>query len=254
MIRQSERLRLSDSSACEVATAVTALFVPGDRSERFGKAATSGADVVIFDLEESVAPASKAAALSEIQKKIAGLKPEVNVLVRVNPLGSASYEREVESLLRATPAWPGGLLGLVVPKAEDSEGLRDLVRRCRKLRLAVVLGVESAAGLMDAHALAKIPGVTRLAFGAIDYALDIDTSTSDYRFLDYARNVLVVASKTAGIAAPLDSPSVSIADIGKMSSEATLSRHFGFGGMLCIHPVQVPVVAEAFASGAEGLV
>ncbi|UKA55239.1 CoA ester lyase [Arthrobacter sp. FW305-BF8] len=230
-----------------VAAAVTALFVPGDRPERFAKAAAAGAGVVIIDLEDAVAPDAKAGALAAV---LAALAPgevggRVSALVRVNPMGSDHYDGEITALLTAAEAPGAGLLGIMVPKAEDA-GAVGRLRAQVPQRLALVPLIESAAGVVNAVELARVPGVTRLAFGAIDFALDINADGGD-RFLDHARAQLVLASRVAGIAAPLDSPSTEIADSGKVADSAMLARNFGFGGKLCIHPAQVAAVRGAFA-------
>jgi citrate lyase subunit beta/citryl-CoA lyase len=232
---------------CTVAAAVTALFVPGDRPERFAKAAAAGAGVVIIDLEDAVAPDAKAAALTAVLEAVApaGRRDPVRALVRVNPTDSATYAAEITALFSAAETSGSGLLGIVVPKAEDAVALRQLRAKMPE-HLALVPLIESAAGMVNALELARMPGVTRLAFGAIDFALDINADGGD-RFLDYARAQLVLASRAAGIAAPLDSPSTEIKDAATVADSARLARNFGFGGKLCIHPSQLDAVHGAFA-------
>jgi citrate lyase subunit beta/citryl-CoA lyase len=238
---------LTISGAETVASAVTALFVPGDRPERFAKAAAAGAGVVIIDLEDAVAPESKSAALSAAVEAVAPSagRAGVRALVRVNPQGSGHYDADITLLLSAARTAGSGLLGIVVPKAEDPAALRQL-RSDMPNHLALVPLVESALGVVNAVELARVPGVTRLAFGAIDFALDIDADGGD-RFLDHARAQLVLASRAAGIAAPLDSPSTDIRDADSVAASARLGRNFGFGGKLCIHPAQLAPVHGAFA-------
>jgi citrate lyase subunit beta/citryl-CoA lyase len=132
----------------------------------------------------------------------------------------------------------------VVPKAEDVALLSALARTLPD-ELAFVPLIESALGVVHALEISSIDAVTRLAFGAIDFALDIDADGSD-RFLDHARAQLVLVSRAAGIAAPLDSPSVEIKDVAMITESARTARNFGFGGKLCIHPVQLAPVAGAF--------
>lgn len=224
------------------AAAVTALFVPGDRPERFAKALAACAGVVIIDLEDAVAPANKAAALAAVVDSLkAG---DIRALVRVNPKDSNTHHAEIAALLDVTNEDGHGLLGVVLPKADDPQFVAELRGRFSG-DLALVPLIESAAGLVHAVELARVPGVTRLAFGAIDFALDIDASGED-RFLDHARSQLVVASRAAGIAAPLDSPCVDIQDEYRIAESALLARNFGFGGKLCIHPRQIATVADAF--------
>jgi citrate lyase subunit beta/citryl-CoA lyase len=235
------------TAAETVAGAVTALFVPGDRPERFAKAAAAGAGVVIIDLEDAVAPAAKSAALAAAVEAVApdGGGAPVRALVRVNPQGSGHYDADITLLLAAARTPGSGLLGIMVPKAEDPGALRQL-RSDMPKHLALVPLVESALGVVNAVELARVPGVTRLAFGAIDFALDIDADGGD-RFLDHARSQLVLASRAAGIAAPLDSPSTDIKDTARVAESARLARNFGFGGKLCIHPAQLATVHGAFA-------
>ena len=234
-----------------VAAAVTALFVPGDRPERFARAAAAGADVVIIDLEDAVAAESKAGALAAVLEALAPADRNggVQAVVRVNAMGSSRYDSEIAALLALSEAPGNGLLGLMVPKAEDAVGLSRLGAGMPG-GLALLPLVESAAGLVNALELARVPGVTRLAFGAIDFALDINSAEAD-EFVAYARSHLVVASRAAGIAAPLDSPTTEMRDSQRVEASARLARDFGFGGKLCVHPVQLPAVQRAFAPTAE---
>lgn len=237
-----------------VATAVTALFVPGDRPERFAKAAAAGADIVIIDLEDAVAPSEKQGALSMVLARlnpVATTESTIRALVRVNSLGTATGANEIAGLLEVSSFHGNGLLGLVIPKAEDPDEIAALARRLPE-GLALIPLVESARGIVNALELAEVPGVTRLAFGAIDFALDIDADGGD-RFLDYARSRVVVASRAAGIAAPLDSPSLEIKEATRIAEASLLARNFGFGGKLCIHPAQITSVREAFFPSEENI-
>jgi citrate lyase subunit beta/citryl-CoA lyase len=242
----AQAVAAAGTAAETVANAVTALFVPGDRPERFAKAAAAGAGVVIIDLEDAVAPEAKSAALAAALEAVApdGGAP-VRALVRVNPQGSGHYDADITLLLAAARTPGSGLLGLMVPKAEDAGALRQL-RADMPIHLALVPLIESALGVVNALELARVPGVTRMAFGAIDFALDIDADGGD-RFLDHARAQLVLASRAAGIAAPLDSPSTDIKNSTRVAESALLARNFGFGGKLCIHPAQLATVHGAFA-------
>lgn len=239
----TENTPVRATGADVVAAAVTALFVPGDRPDRFVKAAVSGADIVIIDLEDAVAPADKAAALASTVEALVG--GGVRALVRVNPADSPRHEDEITALLTVAEAPNHGLLGLILPKAEDADVLARLREKFPSDQALVPL-IESATGIFNAVKIARIPGITRLAFGALDYALDINAEGGD-RFLDYARSHIVVASRVAGIPAPLDTPPTEIADSARVAESARLSRNFGFGGKLCIHPRQVSTVSAAFA-------
>lgn len=233
-----------DSST--VAAAVTALFVPGDRSERFTKATASGADVVIIDLEDSVAPGSKYAARAAALRAL-DADSGIRALVRLNSAGSPEYRYDLAALL--ADGAPEGLVGVMLAKAESAADL-DRLRKVLPADMALIPLIESALGIREADAIASVPGVTRLAFGAIDFALDISAGSDD-QYLAYARSRLVIASRAAGIAGPLDSPSANIKDSNVVAASAAVARGFGFGGKLCIHPAQLSAVAGAFLPTAE---
>lgn len=235
-----------------VAQAVTALFVPGNRPERFEKAAAAGADLVIIDLEDAVPIVDKTRALDAVVVALrGGDSTPVQAMVRINAMGSTSFDSEVAALV-ALSADPGnGLVGVMVPKAEYAGELAALAQRL-PAGVPIVPLVETALGLRNCFELASVAGVSRLAFGAIDFVLDIDAGDGD-RYLDYARSHLVVASRAANVAAPLDSPSPEIRNASLVLESARLARHFGFGGKLCIHPAQLAGVAAAFTPSEESI-
>jgi citrate lyase subunit beta/citryl-CoA lyase len=237
-----------------VAAALTALFVPGDRPDRFDRAIASGADLVIIDLEDAVAPEAKADALRAVKVAlIPGHKPATRALVRINAAGTETHDTEIRSLLNIAEEPGHGLRGLMLAKAEDPAVVARLATAFSAAAggpLALVLLVESALGVANSVELARIPGVTRLAVGAIDLALDLDAE-ADSPVLDYARAQIVVASRAAGIAAPLDSPSIAITDLHSVEQSARTGRGFGFSGKLCIHPAQLKPVRTAFTPTEE---
>lgn len=227
-----------------VADAITFLFVPGDRPERFAKAASSTADVVIIDLEDAVAPGAGKDAL---QNTIAALSDTggLNAMVRVQSVGGDLSCEQLDALSSVVAESGHGLMGVVLAKADDAAALLSLRERLPK-ELALVPLVESAIGLVAAGDMARIPGVTRLAFGAIDFSLDIGADPID-EFMSFARSHLVVASRASGIAAPLDSPSIEIERADLVEASARRARGYGFGGMLCIHPAQLAAIRNGFA-------
>jgi citrate lyase subunit beta/citryl-CoA lyase len=237
------------------ADAVTALFVPGDRPDRFAKAAAAGPDLVVLDLEDAVPPAAKAAALQAVLSALSPGSPHA-ALVRVNAVGTPTHADEVAALA-GLAARPGhGLLGLVLPKAEDPSTLAGLVAALARSapsreggNLAFVPLVETARGVVRAFELASVSGVTRLAFGALDFTLDV-SADPDSGVIAQARAQLVIASRAASIAAPLGSPSTEIRDSEPVLAAARAARTLGFGGLLCIHPAQLAPVREGFAPSA----
>lgn len=225
-----------------VERAVTALFVPGSRPDRYEKAAASGADLVIIDLEDAVAAADKADARAHVAAALAATSTGLRAVIRINAVANPYFDLDVTALT----AFAGAptLAGIMLPKAESAADV-DRLGAFAAAGTPVVALIESAGGVRAVDEIAGTPGITRLAFGAIDYAADIGAGDDD-RFLDYARSRIVVASRAAGIAAPLDSPSTVIDDLEAISASAALGRGFGFTGKLCIHPKQLEPVRRAF--------
>ena len=114
----------------------------------------------------------------------------------------------------------------------------------------VVALIESALGVANVRALAALPGLTRLAFGALDFALDVGADV-DALTGQVARAEVVIASRAAGLSAPWESPSTSLNDTTLIEATSRAARALGFGGRLCIHPAQLAAVRAGFAPTAE---
>ncbi|WP_111768201.1 HpcH/HpaI aldolase/citrate lyase family protein [Nakamurella deserti] len=237
-----------------VAGAVTVLFVPGDRPDRFDKALGAGADLVVVDLEDAVAPAAKAAARGHVA---AALRPgDRRFAVRLNPLDGPEREADHRLLDELTGHPDSALQAVMVPKADDPAALAAIADRLARAfdgPVPLIALVESARGVLAAPALAAVGGVTRLAFGALDLAADVGASSDPGPLLGYARAQVVLASRAARIAGPLDSPPTEIADLAAVTAAARSARGMGFTGSLCIHPAQLPAVRDAFAPTAAEL-
>lgn len=213
------------------------LFVPGSRPERFDKALAAGASVVIIDLEDAVAPPDKDAA----RAALAGwLRPDHAVIVRINSVDTAWFEQDL-----ALCGMPG-VAAVMVPKAERADTLAAVTAAGARALLPLV---ESAAGLAALAALAGAPGVLRLAFGTIDLQVDLGLKDATEDELVPFRLQLVLASRLAGIAAPVDGVSVAIDDEDRLRADVQRARRLGFGGKLCIHPKQVGAVNRGLAPG-----
>jgi len=241
---------VSPGATSTVLDAVTALFVPGDRPDRFAKAAASGADLVIIDLEDAVSPDRRSYALEQASAALSGADPAhptLRALVRVTDASSSTHREEVDRLVDLARHPGHGLIGVVVPKAAVPDSLALVVTAFETGTepIPVVALVESAAGVLAAPALARAPGVARLAFGALDFSLDVGADP-DSDTTRSARTQLVLASRAAGLPGPFASPSVEIADLTAVETAARSARADGFGGHLCIHPSQVEVVRRAF--------
>lgn len=213
----------------------TWLFVPGDRADRFDKAAGSGPDEVICDLEDAVSPHRKPYARDEVSR---WLSRGGEAWVRINGFRTEWHQPDIDALVGAA-----GLQGFIVPKAESPDDLSRLAREVAPHEIVAL--VETARGIYHAYELAQCPGVSRLAFGSIDFAEDIGARESASSML-LARSTLVLASRVAGIASPIDGVASAIHDVELIETDAQRARDLGFGGKLCIHPAQLRPVANAF--------
>ena len=228
-----------------VRNACSLLFVPATQPERLPKALASGADLVIADWEDAVAPADKERARTALAVAVAALEgpARARLLVRINSEGSPWFAADLQALAQLTAQ---GLAGAVVPKAESAQTLQA-VAQVAGPGAALVPLVESVAGLAAADALAAAPQVTRLAFGHLDFQVDAGMACGETEEeLLPVRMALVLASRRAGLAAPIDGVTVDTRNPERMASDAARARRMGFGGKLCIHPAQVPVLHAAF--------
>jgi citrate lyase subunit beta/citryl-CoA lyase len=225
----------------QAALARALLFVPGNRPERFTKAAATTADLVIVDLEDAVPDADKASARQGVSQ---WLGTEGVAAVRLNGVKSAYFREDVEALVGLS-----GLVAVVVPMAEDPKALAALHERLGP-EVAVVALIETALGVARTLELATTVGVSRLAFGHLDFAADIDSSVEDDAML-MARSWLVVASRAAQLPGPIDGVTTALDDPSLAASDAAKARRLGFSGKLCIHPSQVSAVNAAFTPSAE---
>lgn len=225
---------------------ITYLFVPGNRPERFDKALASGADVVIIDLEDAVASDEKTAARAAIGSWCAA-HPELvaRIVVRINDESSAWFEDDLSLIDGA------GLAGVMLPKAELVSQLARVKAALPRAGFIIPI-IESARGVLNVDALAAADGVQRLAFGTLDYALDLDLS-GDERGLIYPASRIALASKAAGLVAPIAGVTADLGNEETLLADLAFARACGFGAKLCIHPKQVHAIHQALAPTAEEL-
>ena len=212
------------------------LFVPGNRPERFDKALASGADAVIVDLEDAVPPEQKDRARATVAAWLASATRPV--VVRINAAETPWFRDDVALVRHERVA------AVMLAKAERADDLAAVGGHTPLIPL-----VESAAGFGALASIAAAQNVQRLAFGAIDFQLDLDMRAG-YDELIHFRSQLVFASKLAGIGAPIDSPSTAIDDLGEVERDAQAARRLGFGAKLCIHPKQLDAVNRSFSPSA----
>lgn len=244
------------------AAAISYLFVPASRPERFAKAIASGAHRVVIDLEDGVAAEHKVAALAYV---IDALETEpgskgalaARVIVRVGGPESARFEPELAALAALSPRGRERLAGIAVPKVQDPAQLARAIDAVGRSGVAescvpfeVVAQIESAAGLHRVHEIAAVPGLGRLAIGAADLSFDLDTEL-DSATMDFAYAQLVVASRVARIAGPIASPSFDLSHLDRIEADARRLRGLGVTGQLVVHPVQLPAIHAGYRPTAE---
>ncbi len=233
------------------------LYVPGDQPELLAKAGSRGADALIADLEDAVAPAAKQTARDMVADWLTGL--DNSGLDRAPASGLAG--RQIWVRVNADTvdddivavAHPR-LAGVVVAKATvDVMGSAASALQQRRARLgldrdfAVVGLIESGQGLMDAAQIAAGPQVANLALGEADLAAELGLDPSaDQRELWPYRAVVVAASAAAGIAPPTGPVSTDFRDLEALASGCETLRRQGFRSRSAIHPAQVKVINAAF--------
>ncbi len=225
-------------------TARSFLFVPADRPERYAKALASGADIVVIDLEDAIAHDRKDEARRLLDSAWGKLDHDDRVVIRINGLDSLELADDAALCASLCPA------GVMVPKAESADALEALHVRVDGSPLIPM--IESAVAFRDLDAICAASGTARLAFGHIDFQADLGMVPGpDQAELAPARFGLVLASRAAGIAGPIDGITLETGRSSDIVSATRRGIRFGFTGKLCIHPDQVEPVHAAFAPSAE---
>lgn len=240
-------------SAPLLALARAFLFVPADRPERHARALATGAGGVIVDLEDAVAPERKVRAREQLAASFAALPAEDRrrLLVRINAAGTPWHDDDCAQV--AALAAQGLIAGIVLPKAERAADLSRLATAAGPSAVLVPL-VETAAGLAAADELAAAPQVLRLAFGNLDFQADLGLACdADEAELVPVRLALLLASRRAGLAAPIDGVTPDWRDAARLAADTARARRGGFGAKLCIYPDQVAPVHAALGPTAQEL-
>jgi len=240
-----------------VSVARSHLYVPGDKPEVLAKALGRGADALIVDLEDAVAPASKDAARTVVAQWLAGLPAAadnpVQVWIRINS-GEMGHT-DVRAVL--SPA----VTGVVAAKTESAEELvalhAVLTAMEDKLELpagsiGVVPLLESANAVLNALSIAKAPRVQRLQVGEADLRADIGVELgADGRELLYVRSQVVLISAAAGIDPPVGPVDTNFRDTEALAESTRAVKRMGYVGRACIHPAQAAIVNEVFTPTAD---
>ncbi|QQK70712.1 CoA ester lyase [Pectobacterium versatile] len=243
--------------------AKTYLFVPGNAPHRFQQAVCCGADAVIFDLEDAVHPDEKNQARENIIQwdKNDTAVSEINCkrYIRLNKFGSMEFSEDIEFLNKLnnkeklrnnvqskhkTAKWE-----IVLPKIESAEMLhdaREMINRNSSKAVNIIAIIETAQGLHHAEEICAA-GVERVAFGSLDFSLDMHCDQSLYALL-YARSRIVLASRLADLPPPIDCVNPDFTHHDRVLADALHARSLGFSAKLCIHPSQIDAVQQAFAT------
>lgn len=223
---------------------VSYLFVPGDRPDRFAKALAAGAQAIIIDLEDAVAPDAKSSAREHIRAWTSSRpSADVNVLVRINDVATEWFDADL-TLVREC-----AIGGIVLPKAESGADIARVMAALAPEGFVIPI-VETARGVLNVDEVTSATGVQRVAFGTLDYAVDLDLS-GDERGLVYPACRMALASRVAGIAAPIAGVTPEIGNDARLESDLQFARACGFGAKLCIHPSQLVLTHRAFTPTTE---
>jgi citrate lyase beta subunit len=224
------------------------LFTPGNRPERFAKAAATGADGLILDLEDAVAAPAKDDARATVVAHFrgdfrAGLAPHQLKGLRVNNIHTPAGVRDLDALVSSGVA-PDFVL---LPKVESAFEVRLYARHLEGGQAGIAFGclIESARGLEAAMEIAQAdPRVRILAFGGVDLAADLRAELA-WEPLLYGRSRLVQAAASAGLGL-LDVPHLALDDAAALAVECARVKALGFTSKLAIHPKQVAPILAAF--------
>jgi citrate lyase subunit beta / citryl-CoA lyase len=228
--------------AHDLAGASTFLFVPGHRPDRFAKATASGADEIVLDLEDAVAPDLKAVAREHVRRWLAAGGAGI---VRINAAGTPWHADDLAVLAEH----PGTVM---LPKVEDPTDVTGVLEGL-PAEACVIPILESARGILHAPSICEVAGLTRVAFGNGDLATQLGVEHTDRDALTYARSAVVLASAAAGVAPPIDGVTTSVADEKCLVEDTRHAARLGFTAKLCIHPRQIPVVRAALLPTPEQL-
>jgi citrate lyase subunit beta / citryl-CoA lyase len=226
------------------------LYAPGSSPRIIDKVLTAGADAVILDLEDSVAPDDRVTARTAVARLVrerAGSSP-CAVYVRVGMDGDAYALDDVRAVVAE------GLDGIRLPKAADPAAVRAVAdalddaeaeQGLARGTVALHLTIESALGLERMPELVVSPRVAAFAFGEADFLADIGASAGREATL-YARSRLVVVSRSLGLASPADGAYTALDDLDGLADAARWARSLGFSGKSALHPRQLDAIHAAF--------
>ena len=224
------------------------LFVPGDRPDRMEKALGVGADALILDLEDAVAPEAKPEARRQVAQFVE-TNPGANLWVRINPIDGPEAKKDLETVAHVGPH------GIVLPMAEGGASVEALAARLAVLgnetSSILAIATETPAAIFQLGTYGGARRLAGLTWGAEDLPAAIGASTSreeDGRFTppyELARSLCLFGATAAGVA-PIETVYPAFRDLDGLKVYAARARRDGFTGMMAIHPAQVDVINAAF--------
>ncbi|MBI3161490.1 MAG: CoA ester lyase [Chloroflexi bacterium] len=234
------------------------LYMPGDNWKMISKSITLGVDSICMDMEDGTAINKKTEARATIAKALQELDFGASEkLARINSVGSGWEKDDIEAVLPHHPD------GIVIPKVESFEQVEWASRIIEDAELKngwgvnsirILIGVETAKGILNLKEIAAHPRLDAVIFGGEDFAASVGaTRTKDAIELLYARQTVVVACAAYDLQA-IDIVAIDYKDLDALKAEAEQGAGFGFSGKQVIHPNQVQVVQEAFTPSAEAIV
>lgn len=219
------------------------MFTPGTQKEKMIKSINSKADALIWDLEDAVHIDEKTHAQAVINEALGELeeKPKKPIFLRINQYDTVWYNDD------AKLARHENVTGVILPKAETAEQVADTWTLMGESGEIIVL-IETAVGLKNLEEIFENPNVTGVAFGAIDFAVDLDlTLTETGLEALYARSRIVTYAKAAGITGIYDTVFPDVHNSESLKKRAALTRAIGFNGQLAIHPIQISTIHEVYS-------
>lgn len=234
------------------------LFLPGDSERKIAKAAVLGADCVVMDLEDGVAPSAKATAracvLAALQTVDFGGSERI---VRLNPVGSGLEEDDLAGTLTGQPD------AFMLPKVDSPASIHWLDRHLSAAETAhgweagsiqVLALIETALGIMNLREIAQAsPRLDALLFGAEDLAGDMGAVRTPAGWeVFFARSTVAIAAAAYGLQA-IDMVFVTLDDLEGLAAECQQAVELGYQGKMAIHPRQVPVIQAAFSPTTDQL-
>jgi citrate lyase subunit beta / citryl-CoA lyase len=212
------------------------LFVPGTRPDRFDRAVASGADAVILDLEDSIAPAEKEFARGAVQR---WLETGQSAVIRINAYGTPWHDDDLCVAARAQ-------CPVLLPKADRIDTLTAVRSRLPQDSLLLTLA-ETARGIGDIAALCDSGLIDRVAFGSVDLAVELGLDpTAASATMDHARSAVILACAAAGMPAPWDGVTTAVDNSERLRADIEHALSLGFGGKLAIHPRQISAINQAW--------